>query len=84
MPQILEAAVTWAAATRNQCRRCLAVMLIVVFSLDGPCEGPICRIHGEGFIEKLVNGRYTSTMVNGRYVADRGTATPSLPGDLVP
>jgi hypothetical protein len=43
-------------------------------------ESVTCRIHGEDFIEKLVNGQYASTMVNGRYVADRGTATPSLPG----
>lgn len=31
-------------------------------------ESVTCRIHGEDFIEKLVDGRCTSTMVDGRYV----------------
>ncbi|MGH3278120.1 MAG: hypothetical protein ACRDNW_03180 [Trebonia sp.] len=32
-------------------------------------ESITCRIHGEGSVEKLVGGQYTSTMVGGKYVA---------------
>ena len=28
-----------------------------------------CEVHGEGSVEKLINGRYSSAMVNGRYVS---------------
>lgn len=32
-------------------------------------ESITCKIHGEGAIEKLVGGQYTSAMVNGKFVA---------------
>jgi len=32
-------------------------------------ESIICQVHGEGPIEKLVDGEYTSAMVGGRFVS---------------
>lgn len=38
-------------------------------------ESVTCRTHGEDFIEKLVDGQYTSAMVDGRYVAGHRSAS---------
>ncbi|WP_152990173.1 hypothetical protein [Sphaerimonospora mesophila] len=32
-------------------------------------ESIICSVHGEGFVEKLIDGLYSSAMVDGRYVS---------------
>lgn len=41
-------------------------------------ESIICSVHGESFIEKLVEGAFTAEMINGRFVSARVAVATAL------
>ncbi|SEU46508.1 hypothetical protein [Nonomuraea wenchangensis] len=44
-------------------------------------ESIICEVHGEGSVEKFIDGQYSSAMVNGRYVSPTVELATALLGE---